>query len=352
MTLAAIFGCSGPQLLPEERRFFSEVQPFGFILFKRNAEHPAQLRELCANLREAVGNPGAPILIDQEGGRVARLRPPHWRIRPAAALFGAIAEKNFEIAEHAVRLNAFLLGCELAECGIDVDCAPVLDLRVEGAHDIIGDRAFGADPALVSRLGLAMAEGLAEAGIMPIQKHIPGHGRAKTDSHLTLPVVDAKPEELAGTDFAAFALAKDIPWAMTAHILFSAIDSEQPVTLSPRLIQNVIRREIGFDGLLLTDDLSMQALGGSFAERSREALAAGCDILLHCNGNMEEMREIATAGRPLMADAKRRANAAEAWRSVRRGRLQYDRNESTRQLHAIMQLHGGSEAIMALGSGF
>lgn len=310
-TSAAIYGCAGPTLSDAERGFFRSADPFGFIVFLRNIQSPDQLVRLTAELRETVGRE-APVLIDQEGGRVARLRPPHWRAAPPAARFGQLASRDRHAAAEAVRLNARLLAVELRAVGVDVDCAPVLDLRLPGAHEVIGDRAFGADPEIVAFLGRAMIEGFLEAGVMPVAKHIPGHGRAGVDSHLALPRVSTARAELEETDFRAFRLCSDAPWAMTAHVVYSAIDDANPATTSATVISDVIRGSIGFDGLLLSDDLSMQALSGGLGERAQASLAAGCDVVLHCNGDMAEMEAIAAAAGALSAEAQRRAAAAAA----------------------------------------
>lgn len=259
-----------------------------------------------ADLRGIVGRDDAPILIDQEGGRVARLRPPHWREAPPAADFGALAEHDEEGACQAARLNARLIGTELAQLGIDVDCAPVLDVPAPGSHAIVGDRAFGTSPALVARLGRAAIEGFLSAGVIPVIKHIPGHGRARVDSHHELPVVEAGLDELRAVDFAPFAALADAPWAMTAHVVYQAIDADNPATTSKTAITDIIRGEIGFDGVLVSDDLSMKALSGSLGERAAAALAAGCDIALHCNAEMDEMRAVAEAAPPLTPAAEER----------------------------------------------
>ncbi len=290
-----IFGLSGPILSDEERRFFAQSDPLGFILFARNCKQPDQLRALNSALREAVGRDSAPILIDQEGGRVARLGPPHWRQGPPAAPFGKLAERDPVRAEQAVRLNARIIAGELRGLGIDVDCAPVLDVPAAGSHDIIGDRAFSADPKLVARLGRASVEGFLDAGVLPVVKHVPGHGRAGVDSHRELPVVQTPLDELRRTDFLPFAALADAPWAMTAHVIFSAIDAERPASVSAKLIETVIRGEIGFSGVLVSDDLGMAALSGEFAERAAATLAAGCDVALHCSGAMDEMQAVASA---------------------------------------------------------
>jgi beta-N-acetylhexosaminidase len=301
MPLAAILGCAGPVLTADEAAFFKAHDPLGFIVFARNLVDPAQVRKLTADLRAAIGRPDAPILVDQEGGRVARLKAPHWRHPPAAERFGVIAAQDRARAAQAVRLNHELMAGELRDLGITVDCAPLVDVRAVGAHDIIGDRAYGTDPFLVADLGRAAAEGLMAGGVMPIIKHIPGHGRAAVDSHFELPRVDTDFDTLAETDFVPFRALNDIPWAMTAHIVYTSLDATQPATLSPTVISEIIRGEIGFAGLLLSDDLSMKALKGSLDELAAGSLAAGCDVVLHCNGDMAEMVQVVRGAKPLSA---------------------------------------------------
>ena len=297
--LAAIFGIGGPELSAEERAFFRDTQPLGFILFARNIQDPDQVRRLVGDLRASVAHADAPVLIDQEGGRVQRLRPPHWRAAAPAARFGDLARRQAQSGAKAVFLNHQLIGAELAALGIDVDCAPLIDVHQPGAHDVIGDRAFSGDPEEVAILGRAAADGLISAGITPIIKHIPGHGRSMVDSHHDLPRVATSHAELARTDFLPFRRLNDMPWAMTAHIVYEALDPALPATLSPKVIGEVIRGEIGFDGLLLSDDMSMKALNGPLEDLTRRALQAGCDVALHCNGKMEEMRQIAAGAAPL-----------------------------------------------------
>ena len=312
-----IFGCSGHTLTQAERRFFQRVAPLGFILFARNVESPEQVAALVAALRDCVGRAEAPVLIDQEGGRVRRLRPPHWRDAPAGAPFARLAERDPGAAAEALRLNYRLIGHELAALGIDVDCAPVLDVPVPGAHDVIGDRAFGHDAATVAALGRAAAEGLLDEGVLPVIKHIPGHGRSMVDSHLALPVVTASRADLEAQDFPPFRALADAPWAMTAHVVYQDIDATAPATTSAKVIGEIIRGVIGFDGVLVSDDLSMKALGGTFEERTRAALDAGCDVVLHCNGDMAEMEAVANAVRPLTEIAQERlARAAAAKRRL------------------------------------
>lgn len=306
---AAVLGCAGPRLGAAERRFFGATRPVGFILFARNIETPGQVRRLVDDLRDAVGRADAPVMIDQEGGRVRRLRPPHWRSLPAAAAVG-------QAGARAVHLLGRLLAADLQPLGIDVDCAPVLDVPVPGAHDVIGDRAFATTPGAVARLGRACAEGLLEGGVVPIVKHIPGHGRATADSHHDLPRVDASLGALRRRDFAPFRALADLPWAMTAHVVYTAIDADRCATVSPVVIDRIIRGEIGFDGTLLSDDVSMNALAGTLAGRAAAARDAGCDIVLHCNGKLPEMKAVAeAAGRVGRAGARRLAAALASRRA-------------------------------------
>lgn len=305
---AAIVGLSGPALTALEAAGWRETPPLGAILFSRNIEHPDQLRALIADIRTELGE-GAPILVDQEGGRVARLRAPYWPEFPAAATF---ADLPADAAESAARANAALLGLACREAGFDVVCAPVLDLRLPGQHEVIGDRAFAADPAAVTRLGRAAIAGLQEAGCVPVVKHMPGHGRAAADSHEEMPRVAASRDELA-EDCAPFAALADTgAWAMTAHILYEAFDPELPATLSESVIGRVIRHAIGFTGVLVSDDLCMKALHGAPAELAQRAIAAGCDLVLHCNGDPGETASL-LAGCPLVSTlAEERLHAAKA----------------------------------------
>ncbi len=310
-----ILGCAGTSLADGEKRFFREADPLGFILFANNCAAPDQIRALVAELRDSVGRGEAPVLIDQEGGRVSRLGPPEWRAAPPAARFGELAVENMESALEAARLNARLIAADLADLGINVDCAPVLDVPVPGAHDVIGDRAFSRDPAVIARLAGAAIEGFLAGGVIPVVKHMPGHGRAMADSHVALPVVDADRETLEATDFLPFRELSDAPWAMVAHLLYRAVDREAPATTSRKVIDEVIRGSIGFEGVLLSDDLSMEALSGTLAERARAVLAAGCDVALHCSGKLDEMESLAAElGRVSEAAAARLARA-EAMRA-------------------------------------
>ena len=314
--MAAVFGCAGPKLSDEEAAFFRKIDPLGFILFARNCQNPEQIRRLTADLRAAVGRHDAPVLMDHEGGRVQRLAPPQWRKVPAAAAFGRRAEADLSTAVEAAAVNGQLMALELAAIGVDVNCVPCLDITDPAGHQVIGDRAFAADGAVVARLGRAQADGLARGGVLPVIKHMPGHGRATVDSHLELPVVTASREALSGRDFLPFAELADLPLGMTAHVLYPVLDADYPATLSKNIIARVIRGQIGFDGLLFTDDLSMQALGGKIGQRAADALAAGCDVALHCNGEMAEMQAVASACRPLSKDGQRRWQRAQAWRQT------------------------------------
>ena len=312
MRTRAIYGCAGLTLSDAERDFFRETRPWGFILFGRNIEDPDQVRALTAALRATLDDGPVPILIDQEGGRVARLKPPHWQERSPAARFGALYAENAEAALEATYLNARLIAHDLASLGINVDCLPVLDVPVPGSHDIIGDRAFAADPRTVIELGRAQIEGLMEGGVLPVMKHIPGHGRAGTDSHLALPRVTEDAETLSASDFVTFRSLDQCPIAMTAHVVYDSIDPQRPATTSPKVIRDVIRGEIGFDGLLMSDDLSMKALDGPMAARAKAALFAGCDIVLHCNGDKDEMIEVAKEAKELDGISLKRAEQALA----------------------------------------
>lgn len=310
--LAGIFGCSGPRVTDDERAFFGEVRPWGFILFARNIATADQTRALIDSLRESVDDERAMVFVDQEGGRVQRLKPPLARLRRPAEAFGALYAQDPQGAAEAVKLNHRLIADELLALGFDADCAPCLDLRLPEGHGVIGDRAFGAHPAEVSMLGRAALDGLLAGGVAPVIKHIPGHGRARADSHLELPIVRTPLEVLEATDFQAFRALADAPMAMTAHVTFTDIDPDACVTLSHRAIGTVVRGSIGFDGLLMSDDLSMKALGGDFDERARRALQAGCDVVLHCNGDFAEMTATAEGTDVLQGRAAERAAAARA----------------------------------------
>jgi beta-N-acetylhexosaminidase len=311
---AVVLGCAGPTLTDAEAKLFAAGDPLGFILFARNVVDPPQVAALCAALRASVGREDAPILVDQEGGRVQRLRPPHWRAAPPAASFAALHAKTPHAAREAARLNARLIAWDCLRVGMNVICAPCGDLPAPGAHDVIGDRAFGRDVETVVALARATADGIADLGGIPVLKHLPGHGRAAADSHHELPTVTVSRADLVSADAAVFRALRDLPWAMTAHVLYTALDTHRPGTVSPDVIE-FIRREIGFDGVLVSDDLAMNALGGTPVERARAALAAGCDVALYCAGTPESaealLREV-----PLLTDraAERIACARDAAR--------------------------------------
>ncbi len=342
-----IFGLAGLHPSDEESRFFREADPVGFILFARNCREPEQVRDLVQALRAIVGRDDAPVLIDQEGGRVQRLRPPHWRSAPPSAVFGALCSSDLDqdidhqtggrgrAALEACYLNARLLGTELAALGLSVDCAPVLDVRQPFGHDIIGDRAFADDVQTVALLGRAVCAGLLAEGVLPVIKHIPGHGRATLDSHEALPVVDAPLDELERVDFAPFAALADAPMAMTAHVVYTAVDPHAPASTSKTVIERVIRGAIGFDGLLISDDLCMRALAGTPVARATAAIEAGCDVVLHCNGDLGEMRAVAQACPPLTSRSQERLARAEA---LRRSSMlaPLDRAEAEARISALL----------------
>lgn len=307
---AFISGCEGTRLTSSERSFFREIRPCGFILFKRNCEDADQIRALVDDFREAVDDASAFILIDQEGGRVQRLVPPLCPRYPAARRFAALHSADAVKGSEAARSGARLIARDLRSLGITVNCAPVLDVPVPGSHDIIGDRAYGSTVDEVAALGRAVAEGYLEGGILPVIKHIPGHGRAEVDSHASLPVINAARDELSRTDFVPFRALNDMPLGMTAHILIPDIDKDAPASASPRIIREIVRGDIGFDGLLMCDDLGMGALSGTMQERTRAVLDAGCDVALHCSGNFDQMTAVASVAPELAGEAARRFAAA------------------------------------------
>jgi beta-N-acetylhexosaminidase len=334
MTRAFITGLEGATLTTDERRLVREFQPAGLILFARNCRSPDQIRALVAEFKSAAGHDRVLVLIDQEGGRVQRIRPPHASLLPAAAAYLAFTGGDVLAAARRVRLGARLAAAEMRDLGIDTVCAPVLDVPVEGAHDIIGNRAYAHDPATVAALGGAAADGLMAGGVLPVIKHIPGHGRARADSHLELPVVDASREALAASDLEPFRLLAHLPAAMTAHVVYTALDAERPATTSAKVIRDVIRGDIGFGGLLMSDDLGMKALVGSFALRTREALAGGCDLALHCSGNLEEMEEVASASPELQGAALGRFE--RALRIARTEPASFDRDAAREALAPLV----------------
>jgi beta-N-acetylhexosaminidase len=308
-TRAFITGVAGTILSCAERSFLRDAGPWGFILFGRNIDTPAQVKQLTAAMREAVGR-DAPVLVDQEGGRVQRLGPPHWPAYPPSAAYGHIYDQSAALGMRAAHLGACLIAADLVSIGIDVNCLPVADVRAPGADPVIGDRSYGSEPEKVALLARSSAEGLLAGGVLPVIKHMPGHGRATADSHSRLPIVEADRATLEATDFAAFRPLADLPVGMTAHVVYAAIDPIAPATTSFTLVRDVIRNLIGFRGLLMTDDISMGALSGSTDARSSAAIAAGCDVVLHCNGRLDEMQAVAGAVPALVGEAAARADAA------------------------------------------
>src|SRR3954447_4407846 len=336
---AFITGISGLTLTADERDFLRAERPWGFILFKRNIEIPAQVTALISELREIIDEPDAPVLIDQEGGRVQRFGPPHWPIYPPGAVFGKLYDIDRMLGLTAARLSARLIASDLIDLGVTVDCLPLADLPVAGADAVIGNRAYGTEPDKVAAIARAVTEGLQQGGVLPVLKHIPGHGRATADTHFRLPVVDTSRTELERTDFAAFRPLADLPMAMTAHVVFSALDPAHPATTSATIIDQVIRGVIGFQGLLMSDDVSMNALAGSIAERTRAIFAAGCDMVLHCNGKLDEMREVAAETPELTGQALERARRAVASRLAPQP---FDRQAARAELDASIARAAGT----------
>jgi len=312
---AFITGLAGLTISANERAFLRDAQPWGLIIFQRNVSSPAQVYDLTSSFRDLVGWE-APVLVDQEGGRVQRLKPPQWPAYPAGARYGELYDRAPEAGLAAARLAGHLIAADLRPLGIDVDCLPLADMPVEGGDPIIGDRAYGSEPGKVAAIAAAIAQGLTAGGVLPVLKHLPGHGRAGADSHLKLPVIDTPRATLEATDFAAFRPLAGLPLGMTAHVVFSSIDPVAPATTSVTMVREVIRGFIGFQGLLMSDDISMGALSGTLAARSHAALAAGCDVVLHCNGDLREMTQVASVVPELSGAALARADAALAARSA------------------------------------
>lgn len=307
---AFISGCEGLAFTPDEKRFFRSARPLGLILFKRNCESAEQIHRLVDDYRDAVGEACTLVLIDQEGGRVQRLGPPVWPAYPPARAFNALYARDRAKGLAAARAGARLIARDLAACGINTNCAPVLDLPVPGAHDIIGNRAYGATADEVIALGRAVMEGYLEGGVLPVIKHIPGHGRATADSHVSLPTITETRAVLEATDFVPFHALRDAPLGMTAHVLMPEFDRASPASASPVIIRDVIRGSICFDGLLMCDDIGMNALTGTMEERAQAVLAAGCDVVLHCNGKLSQMEAVAAVTPMLAGNALRRFEAA------------------------------------------
>jgi beta-N-acetylhexosaminidase len=336
---AFITGIAGTELSAAEREFIAAEQPWGFILFKRNIDNPSQVTALNSELRSIVGDIDAPVLIDQEGGRVQRFAPPNWPVYPPGALFGRLYDIDSALGLTAARLSARLIADDLLKVGVTVDCLPLADVPVAGADAVIGDRAYGTEPGKVAAIARAVTNGLEQGGILQVLKHIPGHGRATADTHYSLPVVDTPEDELNRTDFAAFQPLADLPMAMTAHVVFSAVDAAHPATTSATMIERVIRGFVGFQGLLMSDDVSMNALAGSIAERTRAAFTAGCDVVLHCNGKLDEMRQVAGETPELSGKALERSRRALA---ARKSPLAFDRTAARAELDALIGRLGTS----------
>ena len=334
---AFVTGVSGLELNSAERDFIRAERPWGFILFKRNIDTPAQVAALVEEMRGLVGDADAPVLIDQEGGRVQRLGPPYWPVYPPGAAFGALYDIDPQLGLTAARLSSRLIAADLVDVGISADCLPLADVPIAGADAVIGNRAYGTEPGKVAAIARAVTDGLEQGGVLPILKHIPGHGRATADSHFRLPTVDTTKSELERTDFAAFQPLADLPMAMTAHVVFSALDPAHPATTSATIIREVIRGVIGFQGLLMSDDVSMNALAGSIAERTRAIVNAGCDMVLHCNGKLDEMRDVSRETPELTGEALNRANRALA---SRKQPEPLDRQAARAELDALMDRAG------------
>lgn len=337
--LPVLFGISGKELTAEERELFRAFLPYGFILFRRNIDTPEQTKALTASLRELTGRADTPILIDQEGGRVQRLRPPHWADLPNLQAIGELYEKNKALGIDATKLQAQAIAGMLTELGFNVVCAPVMDVPVAGAHDVIGDRAFSQKPSVVATLATVMAQEFLNCGITPIMKHIPGHGRADADSHYACPVVSADRDELNKTDFLPFktitqTVTPEILWAMTAHVVFPALD-EEPVSVSTKAIK-VLRQELGVKGCIIPDAIEMEALGGTLADRALATLKAGCDLTMHCSGKLEDMKAIAAVLPPMTNEAKQRLKEAEAARQ--QGHKKIDWRDAVERLQSLLTI--------------
>ena len=337
-----ISGVAGEAMTGDEWRFFQDARPCGLILFRRNCQHPAQVKALVNAFKDAIGSDDLLVLIDQEGGRVQRLQPPHWRVLPPPASFGELYREDADFATSAARSIAQVTAMDLRALGINTNCAPVLDLPVPGITDAIGDRAFGPDLDMIIELGKAVAEGLLHGGVLPVMKHLPGHGRALQDSHKVLPTVAATLDELADSDFVPFRALKNLPIGMTAHILFTDIDRNSPATTSRLVIETIIRKDIGFEGLLLSDDLSMNALGGTPADRARAVTSAGCDVVLHCNGKLDEMQAVAASVPLLEGTSHDRYAAALARRSAPET---FDVSEALDTIAEVLAITGERDTI-------
>jgi beta-N-acetylhexosaminidase len=328
-----ITGCAGPEVSAQETLFFTRHQPWGLILFKRNCDNPEQIRELIKQFRTAVQRKDAPVFVDQEGGRVQRLGPPHWPKYPAADAFGRLYDRSPLLALRVARSVGHLMASDLYDLGFTSSCLPVLDLPQSNGHTVIGDRAYSTKQSTIMALARAHVAGLMEGGILPVMKHIPGHGRAQVDSHMDLPMVNASRLDLETHDFPPFAALADLPMAMTAHVVYTTIDNANPATTSRKMIRDVIRKVIGFNGLLMSDDLSMKALRGTLTQKVEASISAGCDMVLHCNGMLEEMEEVAAAAPVLAGRALRRAKQAL---KQRRKPVPFDEKQAAQDMQAVL----------------
>ena len=328
-----ISGCSGLDISASESAFFAKKQPWGLILFKRNCDNPAQVKELIKQFRAAVQRKDAPVFVDQEGGRVQRLGPPHWPKYPAANAFGRLYDRSPLLALNVARSVGRLMASDLYELGFTSSCLPVLDLPQADGHAVIGDRAYSTKQGPAMVLARAHVAGLMEGGILPVMKHIPGHGRALVDSHNDLPTVNASRLDLEQHDFPPFAALADLPMAMTAHVIYSALDNSNPATTSRKVIRDVVRKVIGFNGLLMTDDLSMKALRGTLREKVEASINAGCDMVLHCNGILDEMEQVADAAPVLAGRSLRRAKQALR---LRRKPMPFDEKKAAQDMQAVL----------------
>lgn len=337
--LAVIFGCASTSLDAREKAFFRDAAPLGFILFARNIQNPDQVRSLIEELRQCCGRDDTPILIDQEGGRVQRLSPPHWRDSPPPGIFANLHDKDQSAGLEAVRLNARLIAATLSDLTITVNCLPCLDIPQSNSHEFLRGRMSGNTAEQSTLLGQATCDGLLSGGIMPVIKHIPGHGRATTDSHLALPRITASREDLQGVDFVPFKALRLAGWAMTAHVIYDQIDADRPASTSPIITQQIIREHIGFDGFLVSDDICMQALSGSITERFSECLRAGSDTVLHCNGNMDEMKKIADTAHQMNDRALERYKRGQ---NMVHAPQPFDRTAGLARLEELLQNVGGS----------
>lgn len=336
--IPVVFGFSGPALLEDEKAFFASTQPFGFILFQRNITQPAQVRALTRALRDVTGRADVPVFIDQEGGRVTRLKPPHWAPLPSMRVIGRVYEEDAARGLEAMQIHARMTARRLGDLGINVNCAPVLDLYLASASEAIGDRAFSGNAEVVAALGRAAVDTYLANGVVPVIKHLPGHGRVMADPHENLPFVDCPRSLLEARDFRPFKALKDAPAGMNCHVLFRALDAERPVSLSPEVHRAIIRGVLDFQGLLFSDDITMKALNGPLPEVAGQVLEAGADIVLHCSGNLDDMRAIAAGLPAISAGAMSRWKRAQAM--VRPPAGDFNESEAWARFDVLVQAQG------------